>query len=291
MTTEIIITGTGCPPPHPDRAGPGVLVKFGPLALQFDAGRATSMRMAASGVDCGDLDVLFITHHHSDHMVGVPDIVMSRWITRHPRRDETLPVVIPRGEGARIAEHMLDVWRDELTNRAGHMSRSTRPSVTLLPFAAGPEAQTVWQSGDVTVTAIEVHHEPLVPAVAYRVDTPDGSMVISGDTEVCAEVESMSRGADVLVHEAMRAGLLRRAAQANPQAAGSNAAGIIAYHADAVQVGALAQRARVPTLILTHLLPAPSTEKHREGFVADVRAGGFDGEVVVGYDLYRHVLG
>jgi ribonuclease Z len=151
--------------------------------------------------------------------------------------------------------------------------------------------QTVWQSGGVVVTSIEVHHEPLVPAVAYRVDTPEGSVVISGDTEVCVEVESLARGADVLVHEAMRSGLLRRAAEAAPPGSEQGRTGIIAYHADAVQVGALAQRAGVRTLILTHLIPAPSTEKHREGFVADVRLGGFGGEVVVGYDLYRHTLG
>ena len=293
MTTEIIITGTGNPPPDQDRAGAGVLVKHDGLALQFDAGRATSMRMAGAGVACGDLSALFITHHHSDHMVGVPDIVMSRWIVRHPRSDEPLPIVAPRGEAVQIAEHMLDVWRDELTNRAEHMGRSTRPSMKLLPFDAGPTAVQVWRSGDVavTVTAIEVHHEPLVPAVAYRVDTPDGSVVISGDTEVCAEVESISCGADVLVHEAMRASVLRRAAQASPEALGRGGAGIIAYHADAVLVGALARRAGVRALILTHLIPAPSTEKHREGFVSDVRAGGFEGEVVVGYDLYRHILG
>lgn len=286
MTTEVIITGTGHPWPHPDRAGPGVLVKHDGLALQFDAGRATSMRMAAAGVACGDLDALFITHHHSDHIVGVPDILMTAWIMG---RDEPLPVVVPDGEGTRIVTRMLDVWDGELTTRAGSR-RSTCPSPALLAFQAGPEAQTVWRSDTVTVTAIEVHHEPLAPAVAYRVETPDGAVVISGDTTVCAEIESISRGADVLVHEAMRAGVLRRGAEANPQAL-ERAAGLKSIHADAVEVGALAQRAGVRTLILTHLIPAPETDRHREGFIADVRAGGFEGEVIVGHDLYRHTLG
>jgi ribonuclease Z len=289
VTTEIIITGTGNPPPDANRAGPGVLVKRDGLALQFDAGRATSMRMAASGVSCSDLDALFITHHHSDHMVGLPDIVMSRWISGQ-RSDDPLPVVAPRGEAVRIAERMLDVWKNELTNRAEHTNRTTRPSMTILPFDAGPETQAVWQSGEVVVTSIEVHHEPLVPAVAYRVDTPDGAVVISGDTAVCSEMETLARGADVLIHEATRAGLLRRILAANPDAMRRNG-GIVAYHTDTVEVGALAQRIGVPTLVLTHLIPPPSTEAHREGFVEDVRSGGYAGDVVVGYDLYRHTLG
>lgn len=242
------------------------------------------MRLAACDVGCGDLSALFITHHHSDHMVGLPDIVMSRWISPGSLRDEPLPVVVPQGQGARIAEGMLEVWRDELSNRAEHTGRSTRPEMTVVAFEAAPHALPVWERGDVRVSACLVHHEPLVPAVAYRVDTPDGAVVISGDTSVCEEMQSLASGADILVHEAMRR-------EAWMKSSGGKARPVMDYHADTFELGAMAQRAGVRTLVLTHLIPAPRHEQDAAGFASDVRAGGFTGEIVVGQDLVRRTTG
>ena len=77
--TEVIITGTGTPAPDPDRAGAGVLVRYGDIALQFDAGRATVMRLSSAGTTCEQLSALFVTHHHSDHILDVDDVAMTRW--------------------------------------------------------------------------------------------------------------------------------------------------------------------------------------------------------------------
>ena len=207
MTTDVVLTGTGIPTVSPERAGPGVLVRCGDASLQFDAGRATTMRLAAAGVACGDLTALFITHHHSDHMVGLPDVLMSRWILPHDRRDEPLTIIVPDGEGARIAGHMLDVWRNELQTRAEHVGRTLLPVTNVVAFAARAEPQVVWESDTIRVLSCLVHHEPLVPAVAYRIETPDGVVAISGDTRPCEEMERLAAGADVLVHEAMRSTL------------------------------------------------------------------------------------
>ncbi len=80
MATSVTITGSGNPGPSPDRAGPGVLVRHDGLNLQFDAGRATVMRLTALGVRPPELDALFVTHHHSDHLTGLADLVLTRWI-------------------------------------------------------------------------------------------------------------------------------------------------------------------------------------------------------------------
>ena len=111
--------------------------------------------------------------------------------------------------------------------------------------------------------------------------TPTGVVVISGDTRVCDEVEALSTGADVLVHEACRTTPLRDAI------AGTQFEHIFSYHADTVPLGGLAERAGVGHLVLTHLIPPPTDDAAAGAFEADVRDGGYTGRVSVGTDLLR----
>lgn len=85
MTTEVILTGTGVPHPRPGRAGAGVLIRHGDVALQFDAGRSTVMRLMDAGTLPHALTAVFLTHVHSDHVVGLPDLAMTRWIQQQLR--------------------------------------------------------------------------------------------------------------------------------------------------------------------------------------------------------------
>jgi ribonuclease Z len=153
----------------------------------------------------------------------------------------------------------------------------------LRAFDASGAPRTVWRSddGSVAVDAVAVHHEPVTGAVAYRVTTPNAVVVVSGDTRVCDEVEQLSASADVLVREACRTTALRDAI------AGTQYEHIFSYHADTVPLGALAQRAGVGHVVLTHLIPPPGDDVDAEAFAADVRAGGYTGRVTVGTDLLR----
>ena len=139
----------------------------------------------------------------------------------------------------------------------------------------------MWTSagGEVIVRAVAVHHEPVEDAVGYRVDTPDGAVVISGDTRVCDEIEALCAGAAVLVHEACRTTRL------HDVVAGTVFERIFSYHADTVALGAMAQRAGVPHVVLTHLIPPPATPEDEAAFADDLRAGGYTGRVTVGADL------
>ena len=275
--TTVTLTGTGVPVAHPATAGPGALVRCGPTALQFDAGRATTLRLAEAGVQPQDLTAVFITHQHSDHLTGLADVVLTRWLTRGVA---PLPVVAPRGACTRFVERLLDVWDDDIAIRMTHTGRTDRPGYEVVGFEPTADPAVVWSEGEVRVSAVAVHHEPVTPSVAYRIDTPDGATVVSGDTRVCAEVAELARGAKVLVHEACRVDALR---PFGPP--GSDLGHVLDYHADSVALGELAKLAEVETLVLTHLIPPLRGPADADAFEADVRAGGFDGTVVVGRDL------
>ena len=279
MTTSVTITGTGTPEIRPERAGAGVLVRSGDVSLQFDAGRGTVMRLAGAHQKLTKLDALFITHHHSDHIVGVPDLVMTRWLDDVQRLGQPdLPIYAPNGEAAIIIEAMLDVWQNEITMRQLHTHRPNRPKMDVRRFSPSKtDPLLVARFGEVTVSAIAVEHDPVVPAVGYRIDTPDGSVVISGDTAVCRQVGDLSRGVDVLVHEAIRAEGLADVVS-DPEA-------LLAYHSECSQIGSMAQQAGVKQLVLTHLVPSPGTPEEMAAFERDVRSGGYHGNVVVANDL------
>jgi ribonuclease Z len=284
MTTEVILTGTGVPHPSPGRAGAGTLVRSGSTAIQFDAGRGTVIRLVEAGTPPSALVALFVTHVHSDHVVDIPDVTMTRWIQNQLTPSAPLPIIAPEGSAARYVRRMLDPFDEDIALRMDH-AHQPAPEFALSTFVPTPSPTIVWSSEDdsVTVSAVAVHHEP-VDAVAYRIRTPDGTIVISGDTVVCQEVEDLCVEADILVHEACRTTAMAEAI------AGSIFETIFSYHADTVPLGAMAQRAGVHHLVLTHLIPPPVTAQDSAAFEQDVRQGGYSGVVTVGSDLTTFTL-
>lgn len=280
MTTEVILTGTGVPHPRPGRAGPGTLVRHGDIALLFDAGRSTVMRLMESGTPPYALTAVLLTHVHSDHVVGLPDLAMTRWILQQQVRTGPLVVVAAEGVATRFVQRMLEPYDDDLALRTEHTGAAPI-EVTVLPFVARTTPHVVWTSEDgrVLVHAVAVHHEPVPEAVAYRIETPDATVVVSGDTRVCSEVEQLSRGADLLVHEACRTSSMAALI------AGTVFERIFSYHADTVELGAMAARAGVPHVVLTHLIPPVEGPDDADAFEQDLREGGYRGEITVGEDL------
>lgn len=284
MTTTVTLTGTGVPHVAPGRAGAGVLVSCGDVHLQFDAGRATVLRLAEAGVLPHQLSAQFVTHYHSDHVVDLVDVVMTRWIMGQLHPAPPLDIVVPEGPATVFVRRMLDPYDDDVLIRREHVG-SEAIRMNVLPFVPTPSPEVVWRSGDVLVEAVAVHHEPVEASVAFRVTTPDGSVVISGDTRVCDEVFDMARDADVLVHEACR-----RTAMSNA-VAGSVFEKIFDYHADTVQLGTFAQRHGIRHMVLTHLIPQPRKDEDIRSFEKDLRAAGYTGMITVGKDLDRITIG
>ena len=272
----MFLTGTGIPAPLDSRrAGAGVLVRADDLVLQFDAGRATTLRIAALDLACTDVSAVFLTHHHSDHLIGLDDLLMTRWFD-DPGPGGHLPIICPDGPCVRFCERMLDRFDEDLAVRRGNEHQPSGPKALVQSFAAASTPQTVWRAGAVSIQAVAVHHEPVVPSVAYRVCTRSGDIAISGDTRVCDEFTELARGAQVVIHEAMCKELLPDDPEWLP---------VIEYHAEAERLGEMAAVLQTPMLVLTHLLPPPRTVDEERRYANRVRAGGFTGGLVVGRDL------
>ena len=275
--TTITITGSGCPIPSAVRAGPGVLVRRGAVAMQFDAGRSTLQRLAQCDVWPTALSAVFITHHHSDHLTGLQDIVLTRWVVDRNQDVPPLPIIAPIGSSTTFVERMLDVWEDDIAVRSEHTGRMNRPAIELVGFDVPTAPTGVWSHGEIEVSAMQVRHEPVQAAVGYRIDTPEGRIAITGDTLVCDEVAELAEGADVLVYEAMRFEAIERLPRERRF--------ILDYHADTKLIGHQAASLGIGTLVLTHLIPEPTSDDERRAFCEDVRSGGFEGELIVADDL------
>lgn len=292
MTTEVTVTGTGNPRPDPNRAGAGVFVRYSngedpDVLLQFDAGRGTVQRLA--GIDGGVgvskfwLSAFFATHHHSDHLTGLADLLLTRWVMDSADSAPPLPIVVPAGPCEDYVNRMLVPWDNDLHVRQEHTGRPTGPAYELIGFPYPEEPTEVWSQGDVKVLAGQVRHEPVTPAVGYRIETPDGAIAITGDTLVCDEVAALADGVDVLIYEAMRFEFLK----AQPPYRHF----VMDYHADTRLIGPQAAELGVPTLMLTHLIPPPETDEQRQLYIDDIRDGGFDGNLIVCNDLDSVTLG
>lgn len=283
MTTTVTITGSGTPQLAPDRAGPGALVEYGDVRLQFDAGRGTVMRLAAAGVEPGQLSAVFLTHYHSDHVLGLEDVVLTRWILDRDDNAAPLPIVAPNGPTVRFCEHMLDHWQDDLAVRSQHNHRDPNPRLEIIGFDTPAEPVEVWCSGDVRVIAGQVRHEPVQGAVGFRIETPDGVVAISGDTLVCDELRPLYEGADVIVQEAMRMDVIN---QRPP-----HLRFITEYHSDTRLIGKLADELSIPNVMLTHLIPPPTDHADEQHYIDELREGGYSGKILVCNDLDSIKLG
>jgi ribonuclease Z len=167
--------------------------------LLFDCGRGVVIRLTQAGVSPKDIDGLFLTHLHSDHVVGIPDLWLSGWFLG---RNKPLPIWGPPGTSS-MAERLVQAFAFDI-----HI-RQTAPDP--LP-AKGVEIDAkevaqgeIYNDGSTRVSAFLVNHGTVKPAFGYRIDSGGHSVVISGDTKFCQNLIDFARGADCLIHAAWSA--------------------------------------------------------------------------------------
>ncbi|NOJ41009.1 MBL fold metallo-hydrolase [Bradyrhizobium australiense] len=197
---KVTLLGTGTPIPVLDRFGPSTLIEAGDQKLLIDAGRGASIRLHQLGVPIGRLDALFLTHYHSDHTVGIPDLWLTGWLQSYfGTRTEPLRVMGPDGAKT-LMTHLEQAYALDVSIRIEDEKLPPRgAAIAVEEFSADG---VVYENNGVKVIAFEVDHgDTIKPAYGYRVEYNGRAVVISGDTRFNRNVIKHGTGADLLIHE------------------------------------------------------------------------------------------
>jgi ribonuclease Z len=284
------LCGSGSPLPDATRAGPCVVVVAGRRLFVVDTGEGSARNLALMNLPPAQVDALFLTHYHSDHIADLGELMLQHWAGGAASRP--LPIYGPRGLDQVVAGFEAAYQLDRGYRIAHHGPKVVPPSgfggethVFDAPHG-GPDVVLI-DEPDLKVTAFPVDHEPVEPAVGYRFDYKGRKLVISGDTRLSPRVEAEARGADVLVHEALSPRLLAVQRQAALAGHRDNVAAIfhdiLTYHTTPEQAAGLAQRAHVRYLLLDHIVPAMPLRALEGPFLGEARRI-FHGPLRIGHD-------
>jgi ribonuclease Z len=266
--TRVILLGTGNPNPEPERSGPAVAVASGERVYLVDCGPGVVRRAAQAGLAMERITRAFVTHLHSDHTAGLPDLIFTPAVTG---RRAPLELYGPPGLRA-MTGHVMRAWREDVAIRLGHLEPAIRAAYDVRVRDVRPGE--VYRDETARVTAFPVAHGGWKHAYGYRFEIGGKRIVISGDTTVSERLAQEAAGCDILVHEVYsQKGWEGRTPEWRRYHA--------AYHTSAPDLGRLAERVRPGKLVLYHQLPMGQSPDEVVGEVRRL----FRGEVIYGRDL------
>lgn len=277
---QITLLGTGNPRPNLERFGPSMLVETGRARVLIDAGRGAAQRLFEIGQRemLTGLDAVFLTHLHSDHTVGLPDVWLTPWIFG---RQRPLALVGPPGTGD-MARHLTAAYQWDIQTR---LKDEGFPADGVRLEARDVAPGVAWDRDGLRVTAFAVDHGAFaVPAYGYRIDAGGRSVVVSGDMRFDERIVEHARGVDVMITEVISPEVeARRAQVADPKALER----ILARHVSPEQAGTLFARVKPRLAVYTHVVPSPTTAEDLIGPTRKTYAG----PLAVGHDLLTIVVG
>jgi ribonuclease Z len=273
---KVTLLGTGYPRPVMERFGPSILVEAGEQKLLFDCGRGATQRLFQSKVPFASVTALFLTHLHSDHIVGIPDFWLSGWIMG---RKSPLRVWGPAGT-KEMMSHLEQAYQYDI-----HIRRDVDeklPADGIITDAHDIVQGVVYESGGVKVTAFSVDHGLVKPAFGYRVDYQGHSVVLSGDTRFSENLIRFAQGTDVLVHEVLDPEAYR---EISTSLTPEQMKKVIAHHTNPEQAGTIFNRVKPKLAVYSHIVPFDAPD-----LIAHTRKT-YSGPLEVGEDLMSIEIG
>jgi ribonuclease Z len=273
---KVTLLGTGAPQPRIDRFGPSILVEAGKQKLVFDCGRGATQRIEQLKIPFAEIDALFLTHLHSDHIVGIPDLWLTGWL-----RGRTIPFRVWGPEGTReMMSHLEQAYQFDI-----HIRRDVdekMPAQGAVVIAKDIEPGVVYENAGIKVTAFLVDHVLVKPAFGYRIDYGGHSVVLSGDTRLSENLIKFSEGADVIVHEVIDPDAFRsRNASFSPE----RVQRVVVHHTNPEEAGTVFARVKPKLAVYSHIVPGDTT-----GLIPLTRKS-YAGPLEVGEDLMSIEIG
>lgn len=274
----VTLLGTASPAPRPGRMGPSTLVVVNGQKLLFDTGRGATIRLWQMRVPIGSLDATFMTHYHSDHTNGLPDVWLTGWLASpYGGRKGAFHIVGPTGL-QRLMDGLWTAYQGDIEVRQADEDlkvENLKPDVKEFD-----KAGTVYEKNGVKVTAFENDHGDVIkPSYGYKIEYDGRSVVISGDTRYSRKVVEAAKGADILIHEV---GAAKPALLAIP-----SFKKVIDHHTSPEDAGKVFTEAAPKIAVYTHIVllsnkdnPEPTIEE-----VVDETRKTYGGPLVAGTDL------
>lgn len=270
QTIKVTLLGTGAPAPVMNRFGPSILVEAGEQKLIFDVGRGALQRLTQVKVKQKDVLGVFLTHLHSDHVVGFPDFWLTGWV--NGRRDTPLKVWGPKGT-MKMMSYLEQAFDFDIKIRL-YDDRSSPDGIIV--DAKDIIEGVVYEKHGLKVTAFEVDHGVIKPAFGYRIDYAGRSVVLSGDTRPSENLIRYAKGVDLLIHEIVSPEALKRAEYPEERIKS-----IQSHHTKPGEAGEVLNKTTPKMAVFSHIVPPSATE---EDLLLSVRKI-YSGPVELGEDL------